>query len=76
MAGSAASRSLLDRRLSFEEIARGVRFLWGLGACLRPPLTAEIARTILTARLARREADFLALARGAVYNNPGSPYRQ
>ena len=76
MAGSAASRSLLDRRLSFEEIARGVRFLWGLGACLRPPLTAEIARTILSARLARREADFLALARAAVYDNPRSPYRQ
>ena len=76
MAGSAASRSLLDRRLSFEEIARGVRFLWGLGACLRPPLTAETARTILSARLARREADFLALARTAVYDNPSSPYRQ
>jgi hypothetical protein len=76
MAGRAAGRSLLRQRLTFEEIARGVRFLRGLGACLRPPLTAEIARTILSARLARREADFLALARGAVYDNPGSPYRQ
>ena len=76
MAGRAASRSLLGRRLSFEEIVRGLRFLSGLGACLRPPLTAEIARTILTARLARREADFLALARAAVYDNPRSPYRQ
>jgi hypothetical protein len=76
MLGRAARRSLLGRPLSFEEIARGVRFLWGLSACLRPPLTAEMARTILSARLARREADFLALARGAVYDNPGSPYRQ
>ena len=76
MAGRAASRSLLGWRFPFEELAPGVRFLWGLRACLRPPLTAEIARTILSARLARREADFLALARGAVYANPGSPYRQ
>lgn len=76
MAGNAASRSLLARPLSLEEIVRGVRFLWGLRACLRPPLTAEIARTILSARLARREADFLTLARGAIYDNPASPYRQ
>jgi hypothetical protein len=76
MAGRAASRSLLGWRFPFEELAPGVRFLWGLRACLRPPLTAEIARTILSARLARREADFLALAHGAVYDNPGSPYRQ
>jgi len=71
---AAASRRRWGVR--FGDLVPAMRFLWGLPACLRRPLTPEIARAILSARLARREADFLALVRGAVYDNPGSPYRQ
>jgi len=71
---AAASRRRWGVR--FGDLVPAMRFLWGLPACLRRPLTPEIARAILSARLARREADFLALVRGAVYDNPGSPYRR
>jgi hypothetical protein len=42
---------------------------------LRNPLTLSECRTILRQRLERREADFLDLARRAVFANPASPYR-
>jgi hypothetical protein len=45
-----------------------------LPAFLRAPLTYEQARLRLAARLAEREARFLALAERAIYGHPGSPY--
>src|SRR5688572_10257998 len=62
-------------RVSLEELALGLRFLWRLPGCLRRPLSAEQSRAILASRLARRDADFLALARGAIYGQRESPYR-
>ena len=53
----------------------GARLVAGLRAYLRNPLTLVEARAILHRRLERREADFLALAQGAIFANPRSPYR-
>jgi hypothetical protein len=47
-----------------------------VAALLRHPLTVEEARAELARRLARREADFLALVRDAVYGDPTSVYRR
>ncbi len=46
-----------------------------LVAHLRRPITLAEARAELARRLARRDQDFLALARDAVYANPASVYR-
>jgi hypothetical protein len=59
-----------------EDVAAGARLLWRLPSFLRRPVSAEDARTILRGRLQRREADFLALVRGAVFEHRDSPYRQ
>ena len=61
---------------SFREVAAGVAFAARLPRFLRRPHTVAAARTILRQRLDRREADFLTLAQGAIYANPGSPYRR
>ena len=53
----------------------GGRLVGGLRRYLRNPLTLAEARATLRCRLERREADFLALARDAVFANPRSPYR-
>jgi hypothetical protein len=42
---------------------------------LRHPLSLEEARAIVRRRLECREADFLDLARRAIFSNPASPYR-
>ena len=46
-----------------------------LPAYLRTPLTAVECRTMVRLRLEQRERDFLNLMRGAVFNNPNSPYQ-
>jgi hypothetical protein len=56
------------------ELAVGLRFLVRLPSFLRHPITVEAAATILRGRLERRDASFLAIARTAIYSNPGSPY--
>jgi hypothetical protein len=53
----------------------GARLLRRLPAFLRRPLIPGEARITLRNRLARREADFLALARQLIYGHAGSPYR-
>jgi hypothetical protein len=58
------------------DVAAGGRFLWSLPGFLRRPISVEEARATLRRRLERREADFLDLARQAVYACPWSPYRQ
>jgi hypothetical protein len=54
----------------------GAGFLSRLPVFLRRPVGFEEARATLRRRLERREADFLALVKRAVYEHPGSPYRR
>jgi len=58
------------------DIAGGVRFLSGLPRLLRYRVTSEEARVALKNRLEHRQANFLALAKDAIYGFPASPYRQ
>jgi hypothetical protein len=55
--------------------AVGGRFLLRLPAFLRSPIRVAEAEAILRRRHASRAEDFLALAREAIYAQPGSPYR-
>jgi hypothetical protein len=61
--------------LDIADVRAGARLLRRLPAFLRRPITAEEARATLRDRLARREADFLTLARQLIYGNAASPYR-
>ena len=65
----------LGARIPLEDVAVGARFLWSLPGFLRRPVTLDEARATLRRRLERREADFLGLARRAVYEHAASPYR-
>ena len=58
------------------DVLIGARFFGKLPAFLRRRLTLAEARAILEVRLERRELDFLALAKRAIYGNPQSPYRR
>lgn len=53
----------------------GLRLVARLPGFLRRPWTVDAARAAVRERLAGREASFLALVRGAVFERPGSPYR-
>ena len=53
----------------------GAGLLARLPAFLRAPISLAEAEATIQRRLARRAADFLDLARRAVYAHPGSPYR-
>jgi hypothetical protein len=57
------------------DLRTGARFLWQVPWFLRHPLTFEEARATLRRRLEHREADFLALAKHAIYEYSPSPYR-
>lgn len=61
---------------SLEDVLIGARFVAKLPRFLRHPLGMEEAGAILRHRLQHREADFLRLARRAIYDHPRSPYRQ
>ncbi len=50
------------------------RFAAGLPSYLRTPLSAEQSSTLLAESLERREDNFLALAKRAVFERPHSPY--
>ena len=52
----------------------GLRLVRGLPGYLRQPLAAGAARAALGRRLARREDDFLDLAKRAIFDHPPSPY--
>jgi hypothetical protein len=71
------SRSRVDGGLvsAAGELVVGLRFLARLPRFLRRPVALAEARALLAARLARREADFLALVRCAVYERGLDPYR-
>ncbi len=59
-----------------DELSAALRFFPRLPSFLRHPITPEEARATLRQRRERREADFLALARHAIYEQPASPYRE
>jgi hypothetical protein len=59
-----------------QEVALGARFFASLPPFLRWRLSGEEAHETLRRRLERREADFLALARFAIYDRPSGPYLQ
>jgi hypothetical protein len=65
----------LSSLIPLEDIAVGARLLWSLQAFLRNPISAEEALATVRRRLEQREADFLEMARRAIYESPGSPYR-
>lgn len=60
----------------FDDLVVGARFLRALPSFLRTRTTPEQARAVLRERLDHREARFLTLLRRAVYDHPGSPYRE
>jgi hypothetical protein len=68
-------RSPLRPRPLTGDLLMTVRLLRRLPAYLRNPLTLAEAKAILGRRLERRGRDFLALAREAIFADPGSPYR-
>jgi hypothetical protein len=65
----------LSSLIPLEDIAIGARLLWGLPGFLRHPMMPEEALATVRRRLERREADFLDLARRAIFGYAGSPYR-
>ncbi len=69
-------RPPLSSLIPYEDIVVGARFLSKLPAFLRRRSGVTEARLILRRRLEQREADFLVLARKAIYENPASPYRR
>jgi hypothetical protein len=58
---------VLPDAASLAELSNGARFLWSLPRFLRRPVRPDEARATLRRRLERREADFLALVRRAVF---------
>ena len=58
-----------------DEIAASARFFPRVPSYVRRPITADEAHATLRRRRERRVADFLALARRAIYGEPASPYR-
>jgi hypothetical protein len=63
-------------RVLHDELRGAVRFFSRLPSFLRHPITSAEAHATLRRRRERREADFLALARRAVYEHATSPYRE
>jgi hypothetical protein len=67
--------SLVGASRYVQDLRTAAGFLSRLPRYLRHPVSVAEARASLRQRLEHREADFLALVRHAVYENPGSPYR-
>jgi hypothetical protein len=65
-----------ELRLLCDEVAAAARFLPRLPSFLRRPLTSAEAHAMLRRRRERRQADFLLLARLAIYDHPASPYAE
>jgi hypothetical protein len=66
----------MSSTVSLEDIRMGARFLWQLPALLRNSISLPEAHATLAHRLQNRDADFLATAKRAIYDNPQSPYSQ
>jgi hypothetical protein len=58
------------------DVVASARFVTALPAILRHPVDPGRAREIVRARIERRAADFLDVARRAIFGQPGSPYRR
>ena len=63
-----------SRWITTNDISGGMRLIRGLPAILRNPYNVDSAKDILQRRINNREPTFLKLIRGAVYENPESPY--
>lgn len=63
-----------DRRY-FIYARAGIRFILGLRRSFRPPIDSAFAQSSVRERFARRDQDFLALARRFIYASDTSPYR-
>jgi hypothetical protein len=63
-------------RTGVRETVDAARFLWRLPGYYREPIRPDEARRIVRHRLDHREADFLTLARRAIYGHAPSPYRE
>jgi hypothetical protein len=61
---------------ALEDVRIGAGFLWKLPSFLRHPIALQEAQAALRRRLAHREADFLTVARSAIYPHAGGPYRR
>ena len=61
---------------TYGDVVSGLRFISGLPRLLRYRVTSEEAHAALNDRLAHRQANFLALAKDAIYGFPASPYRK
>lgn len=62
--------------IALEEVLGGLRFISGLPALLRKPVTVAGARATLRRRLEQRDTDFLALLRRGILAQPRNPYRR
>ena len=62
--------------LPIDELAAATRLFLGLPVFLRQPVQPDRARLLVRGWLERRETDFLALVRDAVYAQPAHPYRR
>jgi hypothetical protein len=66
----------MTAREALDEAALGWRLVRALQPLLREPLDVPRARAIVRERLERRAADFLWIARQAIYDGPVAPYRE
>lgn len=69
-------RQRADLRILRAEVSAAAHFFPRLPAFLRRPISSHEARATLGLRRERREADFLAFARHAIYEHATSPYRE
>jgi hypothetical protein len=60
--------------MTLDDVRMGARFVRGLAPLLRAPLDSGRAKAALARRLARREDEFLAPLKHAVYEQAQSPY--
>jgi hypothetical protein len=74
--GSATRPGQRTPAVSLQDLEAGARFFLALPGFLRHPVTTDEAQAALRRRFARRELDFLAVIRTAVYGNEASPYRR
>jgi hypothetical protein len=58
-----------------DDLCMFARYVAGLRAFLRRPLSAEQSRLVIQRQLERREETFLQIVQAAIYGNPRSPYR-
>jgi len=62
--------------ITVDEIRTGIRLLYGLPAIFNHVITPQDAARTIRQRFQRRDADFLALLRAAVFGDPAGPYRR